>query len=86
MHASLCVAASYHYDETGCQRIGGMGGKMSYLEDLYSVGGKVALVTGAATGIGRMVATALVQGGARVLIASRKAEACIAVAEELIRL
>jgi len=56
---------------------------MSYLEDLYSVGGKVALVTGAATGIGRMVATALVQGGARVLIASRKAEACIAVAEEL---
>jgi len=56
---------------------------MSYLEDLFSVHGKVALVTGAATGIGRMVATALVRGGARVLIASRKAADCAAVAEEL---
>ncbi|MEM6462274.1 MAG: SDR family oxidoreductase [Pseudomonadota bacterium] len=56
---------------------------MTYLEDLFSVRGKMALVTGGATGIGRMVATALVQGGANVLIASRKGEACIAVAEEL---
>ena len=44
---------------------------MAYLENLFSVAGKTALVTGAATGIGRMVATALVNGGARVLIASR---------------
>ena len=35
---------------------------MSYLDDLFSVAGKTALVTGAATGIGRMAATALVQG------------------------
>ena len=42
---------------------------MAYLDELFSVAGKVALVTGAATGIGRMAATALVQGGARVLIA-----------------
>ena len=37
---------------------------MSYLDELFSVAGKTALVTGAATGIGRMVATALVQAGA----------------------
>ncbi|MDP2734447.1 MAG: SDR family NAD(P)-dependent oxidoreductase, partial [Hoeflea sp.] len=56
---------------------------MSYVEDLFSVGGKVALVTGGATGIGRMIATGLVQAGARVLIASRKGEDCVKVAEEL---
>ncbi len=56
---------------------------MSRLDDLFSVTGKTALVTGAATGIGRMVATALVEGGARVLIASRKGDACAAVAAEL---
>ncbi len=56
---------------------------MTYLETLFSVSGKTALVTGGATGIGRMMATALVQGGARVLIASRKGEACEAVAADL---
>ncbi|MCY6379493.1 SDR family oxidoreductase [Hoeflea prorocentri] len=56
---------------------------MSYLDDLFSVAGKTALVTGGATGIGKMVASALVRGGAHVLIASRKGEACEAVAAEL---
>lgn len=56
---------------------------MSYLEDLFSVRGKVALVTGGATGIGRMIATGLAQAGARVLIASRKGEDCARVAEEI---
>lgn len=56
---------------------------MSYIEELFSVAGKTALVTGAATGIGRMAATALVQAGAHVMIASRKGEACARVAEEL---
>ncbi|MCR9135975.1 MAG: SDR family oxidoreductase [Alphaproteobacteria bacterium] len=56
---------------------------MTYLEELFSVHGKTALVTGGATGIGRMVATGLVKGGARVLMASRKGEACEAVAAEL---
>ena len=56
---------------------------MSYLEDLFSVAGKTALVTGAATGIGRMAATALVRAGADVLIASRKGADCARVAEEL---
>jgi len=52
-------------------------------ENLFSLNGKTALVTGGATGIGRMAAEALVRAGARVLIASRKGEACEAVAAEL---
>ncbi len=56
---------------------------MSYLDDLFSVSGKIALVTGGATGIGRMAATGLVMGGARVLIASRKGADCEKVAAEL---
>lgn len=55
----------------------------SYLNQLFSVEGKVALVTGGATGIGRMMAEALVRAGARVMICSRKAEHCEAVAAEL---
>lgn len=45
-------------------------------ETLFSLRGKTALVTGGATGIGRMAAEALVQAGAHVLIASRKGDAC----------
>ncbi|WP_342360731.1 SDR family oxidoreductase [Terrarubrum flagellatum] len=56
---------------------------MAYLDHLFSAAGKTALVTGAATGIGRMAAEALVRAGARVLIASRKGDACEAVAKEL---
>lgn len=54
-----------------------------YLGSLFGVSGKTALVTGGATGIGRMIATALVQAGARVLIASRKGEDCVRVADEI---
>ena len=50
---------------------------------LFDLTGKTALVTGGATGIGRMATTGLMAAGARVLIASRKAEACVAVAAEL---
>lgn len=53
---------------------------MPILERLFSLEGKTALVTGGATGIGRMIATALAGAGARVLIASRKADACEAAA------
>jgi NAD(P)-dependent dehydrogenase (short-subunit alcohol dehydrogenase family) len=49
---------------------------MDYLEELFSVAGKIALVTGAATGIGRMAAMALVKAGATVMIASRKGADC----------
>ena len=56
---------------------------MGYLDELFSVAGKTALVTGAATGIGRMAATALVKAGANVMIASRKGADCEKVAAEI---
>ena len=60
-----------------------MGERMPYLDDIFGVGGKTALVTGGATGIGRMISTALVEGGAKVMIASRKGDACVETAAEL---
>ena len=53
------------------------------IQSLFGLSGKVALVTGGATGIGRMAAEALVRAGAHVLLASRKEGACEAVAAEL---
>jgi NAD(P)-dependent dehydrogenase (short-subunit alcohol dehydrogenase family) len=50
---------------------------------LFDLSGKVALVTGGATGIGRMATEGLAAAGARVLIASRKGDACEAVADEV---
>ncbi|KAG8692996.1 hypothetical protein FRC09_010815 [Ceratobasidium sp. 395] len=42
------------------------------IPSLFAVNNKVALVTGGGTGIGFMIADALVQNGAKVYIASRK--------------
>ena len=43
---------------------------------LFDLTGKVAIVTGSSRGIGRAIAEALADQGARVTISSRKAEAC----------
>jgi NAD(P)-dependent dehydrogenase (short-subunit alcohol dehydrogenase family) len=51
--------------------------------DLFSVNGKVAVVTGGSRGIGAMIASGLVRAGCRVYITARKAEACDAKATEL---
>jgi NAD(P)-dependent dehydrogenase (short-subunit alcohol dehydrogenase family) len=56
---------------------------MGFLDELFALDGKKALVTGGATGIGRMIATALTMAGADVMIASRKEDACKAVAAEI---
>jgi NAD(P)-dependent dehydrogenase (short-subunit alcohol dehydrogenase family) len=53
------------------------------LEQLFSVAGKVALVTGGGRGIGLMMTEALVASGAKVYIASRKREVCEKAAAEL---
>ena len=50
---------------------------------LFDLSGKTALVTGGATGIGRMATEGLAAAGARVIICSRKADACAAVADEV---
>jgi len=46
------------------------------VQNLFSVEGKAALVTGGSRGIGLMIAEGLVRAGARVIISSRKAEGC----------
>lgn len=51
--------------------------------DLFDLTGKTALVTGASTGIGKKVAEAYLQAGARVAIAARHPDALETVAAEL---
>src|SRR3546814_1595101 len=45
------------------------------LDELFSVTGKVAVVTGGAKGVGSMISRALVRAGADVLVVGRGAEA-----------
>jgi NAD(P)-dependent dehydrogenase (short-subunit alcohol dehydrogenase family) len=51
--------------------------------ELFSVRGKVALVTGGSKGIGLMISSGLVSNGCKVYVCSRKAELCEAAAAEL---
>ncbi|MET8306912.1 glucose 1-dehydrogenase [Micromonospora sp. NPDC005173] len=53
------------------------------MTQLFSVEGKTVLVTGGSRGIGLMIAQGFVRAGAQVIISSRKADVCEAVAKEL---
>ena len=53
------------------------------MNDLFSLQGRTALVTGGSRGIGRMIAAGFLAHGARVYISSRKAAACEDAVREL---
>ena len=53
------------------------------LTSLFSLDGKVALVTGGSRGIGRMMAEGLVRAGASVYLTARKSGACARAAAEM---
>ncbi|HEX9173562.1 MAG TPA: SDR family oxidoreductase [Telluria sp.] len=50
---------------------------------LFDLNGKVAVITGSSRGIGRAIAIRMAEQGAKVVISSRKAEACEEVASAL---
>jgi NAD(P)-dependent dehydrogenase (short-subunit alcohol dehydrogenase family) len=51
--------------------------------ELFDLSGKVAIVTGGGSGIGRQMATGLAEAGADVALCARKADRCEEVAKEL---
>ena len=53
------------------------------MNDLFSLQGRTALITGGSRGIGRMIAAGFLKAGARVYISARKAAACDQTAAEL---
>ena len=53
------------------------------MSSLFDLSDKVAIVTGSSKGIGRAIAEALAEHGAKVVISSRKADKCAEVAKAI---
>lgn len=53
------------------------------MSSLFDLTGKTAIITGSSRGIGKAIAERMAEHGAKVVISSRKAEACEAVASEI---
>ena len=54
------------------------------MSSLFDLSGKVAVVTGSSKGIGRAIALRMAEHGARVVVSSRKQDACDAVTNEIV--
>ncbi len=57
--------------------------RLAMANDLFSLNGKVALVTGGSQGIGLMISRGLVEAGVKVYVSSRKKDVCDKIAAEL---
>jgi len=55
----------------------------AYLDEIFGLRGRTAVVTGGSSGIGRSMAIALGRAGARVILVARRAEPLFEVADEL---
>lgn len=56
------------------------------IDPMFDLTGKIALITGGSRGLGYQMAIAFAQRGADIIVASRKLDACEAVAEEVRKL
>lgn len=78
MHSRVARGVGGSYDEVGPMVASG-----DFLDELFGIRGKTALVTGATRGIGRGIADAMAKAGARVIVTGRRRDAAVAVARDI---